>query len=146
MSIDRRDFLTIAGAGAVAMLARTASAQSEPELEELTLMQLRNELRGGGFTARSLTEAYLRRIDALDKNGPAINAILELNPDALQIADMLDRERKEKGERGPLHGIPVLIKDNIDTADRMRTSAGSLALASSTPAKDAFIAERLRAA
>jgi amidase len=88
----------------------------------------------------------LARIDEVDKRGPAVNAIIELNPDALSIADGLDRERKAKGARGPLHGVPVLIKDNIDTADRMMTTAGSLALVGSKPAKDSFVAQKLRAA
>ena len=100
----------------------------------------------GALTARRLTQRYLDRIAAMDKKGPAINAVIELNPDALAIADQRDTERKAGRARGPLHGIPVLIKDNIDTADRLRTSAGSLALATSTPARDAFIVERLRAA
>jgi amidase len=88
----------------------------------------------------------LARIDEIDKHGPAVNAIIELNPDAFAIADALDQERKAKGPRGPLHGIPVLIKDNIDTADRMMTTAGSLALVGSKPPKDSFVAQRLRAA
>ena len=103
-------------------------------------------MRSGARSAVSIAQAYLARIDAIDKRGPAINAIIELNPDALAIAEALDRERREKGARGPLHGIPVLLKDNIDTADRMRTSAGSLALGESIAARDAFIVERLRAA
>ncbi len=86
-------------------------------------------MASGELTARSVVEMYLQRIDELDKRGPAVNSIIELNPDALAIAEALDKERKEKGVRGLLHGIPVLIKDNIDTADRMQTTAGSLALA-----------------
>src|SRR5207302_2462679 len=103
-------------------------------------------LRSGRFTAHSLVRKYLDRIDEIDKRGPAINSIIEINPDALSIAELLDRERKEKGPRGPLHGIPMLIKDNIDTADRMMTTAGSLALVGSKPPKDSFVAQRLRAA
>jgi amidase len=103
-------------------------------------------MKSGKFTARSLAEKYSARIDEIDKRGPAVNAIIELNPDAFSIADELDHERKAKGPRGPLHGIPVLIKDNIDTADRMMTTAGSLALVGSKPPKDSFVAQRLRAA
>ena len=100
----------------------------------------------GRLTAHALTARYLERIAAIDKRGPAINSIIELNPDALSVAAALDAERKAKGTRGPLHGIPVLIKDNIDTADRMMTTAGSLALLGSIAARDSVVAERLRAA
>lgn len=121
------------------------------KLEEITTSELQDEMKSGRFTARSLVELYSARIDEIDtprkdKRGPAVNAIIEMNPDALSIADNLDAERKSKGPRGPLHGIPVLIKDNIDTADRMMTTAGSLALAGSKPAKDSFVAQQLRAA
>jgi amidase len=116
------------------------------ELDEITIPELQNGMKSGRFTARSLVEKYLARINEIDKRGPAVNAILELNPDALPIADALDQERKAKGPRGPLHGIPVLIKDNIDTADRMMTTAGSLALVGSKPPKDSFVAHKLRAA
>jgi amidase len=116
------------------------------ELDEMNISDLEDGMNSGRFTARSLVEKYSARIDEIDKHGPAINSVLELNPDALSIADALDRERKSKGPRGPLHGIPVLIKDNIDTADRMMTTAGSLALVGSKPAKDSFVAERLRTA
>jgi amidase len=103
-------------------------------------------MKSGKFTARSLVEKYSRRIEEIDKGGPAVNAIIELNPDALSIADALDQERKSKGPRGPLHGIPVLTKDNIATADGMMTTAGSLALVGARPVKDSFVAQRLRAA
>ena len=116
------------------------------ELEEITIAELQDGMKSGSFTARSLVEKYSARIEEIDKRGPAINAIIEMNPDALSIADALDQERKAKGPRGPLHGIPVLIKDNIDTADRMMTTAGSLALVGSKPPKDSFVAQRLRAA
>jgi amidase len=116
------------------------------ELEEITIPQLQEGMKSGKFTARSLAEKYLERIDDIDKRGPAVNAIIELNPDAPSIADVLDQERKAKGPRGPLHGIPILIKDNIDTADRMMTTAGSLALVGSKPLKDSFVVQRLRAA
>jgi len=116
------------------------------ELEETTIAQLQNEMQTGKLTARTLAEKYLARIEAVDKHGPAVNAVIELNPDALSIAAALDEERRTKGPRGPLHGIPILIKDNIDTADRMMTTAGSLALVGSIPAKDSFVAQRLREA
>jgi amidase len=115
------------------------------ELDEMTISDLQDGMKSGRFTARSLVEKYSARIDEIDKHGPSINSVLELNPDALSIADALDQERQLKGPRGSLHGIPVLIKDNIDTADRMMTTAGSLALVGSKPAKDSFVAERLRA-
>jgi amidase len=103
-------------------------------------------MQTGKLTARALVENYLSRIEAVDKHGPAVNSIIELNPDALSIAAALDEERRTKGQRGPLHGIPILIKDNIDTADRMMTTAGSLALVGSIPAQDAFVAQKLREA
>ncbi|HKF04182.1 MAG TPA: amidase [Candidatus Sulfotelmatobacter sp.] len=116
------------------------------ELDEITIAELQDGMNSGRFTARSLVEKYSARIDEVDKHGPAVNAVIEMNPDAMSIADGLDRERKAKGPRGPLHGVPVLIKDNIDTADRMMTTAGSLALVGSKPPKDSFVAQKLRAA
>ncbi|HYV99384.1 MAG TPA: amidase [Gemmatimonadaceae bacterium] len=113
---------------------------------ELTISHALDRMKRGTLTSHALTQRYIRRIEAMDKRGPALNAVIELNPDALPIAQALDDERKNGKVRGPLHGVPVLIKDNIDSADKMRTSAGSLALAQSTPPKDAFIVERLRAA
>ena len=115
-------------------------------LEELTIDELQSRLRSGQDTAESLVRHYLTQIDSIDQRGPAINAVIELNPDAFAIAKLRDDERKAGKTRGPLHGIPVLIKDNIDTADRMHTSAGSLALAAHVAAKDSWVAERLRAA
>jgi amidase len=115
-------------------------------LDEVTTAQLQEGMKSGTLTARSITEKYLQRIAEIDKHGPAINSVIEINPDALAIADALDRERQEKGPRGPLHGVPVLIKDNIDTVDRMMTTAGSLALLGSTPPQDATVARKLRAA
>jgi amidase len=97
-------------------------------------------------SAVSLTQHYLARIQAIDKHGPRLGAVIEINPDALSIAESLDREKKAKGSRGPVHGMPILIKDNIDTADKMYTTAGSLALAGTHAPKDAWVAERLRAA
>ena len=138
------------------LLGCAAAAAGEPapnaadvkpfELEEMGIAELQEGMKAGKFTARSLAERYRARIEEIDKQGPAVNAVIELNPDALEIADALDKERKDKGPRGPLHGVPVLIKDNIDTADRMATTAGSLALVGAKPPKDAFIVERLRRA
>src|SRR5467141_310955 len=116
------------------------------ELEEITIAELQEGMRAGKYTARGIAEKYLARIQALDKRGPAVNSVIEVNPDALAIAEASDRERKEKGARGPLHGIPVLIKDNIDTADKMMTTAGSLALVGSKPPKDSTVVQRLREA
>src|SRR5882762_9411530 len=171
---DRRGFLRttlIGGAAAIspalypALAAARSNAQGTPaprsaqasqptpapevrsfELDEVTISDLQDGMKSGKFTARSLVEKYSQRIDDIDKRGPTINSVLELNPDALSIADALDRERKSKGPRGPMHGIPVLIKDNIDTADRMMTTAGSLALVGAKPPKDSFVAQKLRAA
>ena len=109
-------------------------------------MQLQKRLAGGEISSHQIVQMYLERIAAIDKSGPAINAVIELNPDTLKIADQLDGERKRGKLRGPLHGIPVLIKDNIDTADDMHTTAGSLALADSIARKDSTVAAKLRAA
>jgi amidase len=116
------------------------------ELDEITIDDLQKAFQSGQYSSRSLSEKYLARIAEIDKAGPMVNAVIELNPDALQIADALDQERKSKGPRGPLHGISVLIKDNIDTSDRMQTTAGSLALAGSPAPNDAFVAAQLRKA
>ena len=115
-------------------------------MEELTVIELRRRMGAGALTARRIVEMCLKRIAALDKQGPAINAVIELNPDALAIAGSLDAERQARGPRGPLHGIPVMLKDNIDTADRMMTTAGSLALAGSVAPQDSFVAQKLREA
>ncbi len=116
------------------------------ELNEATVTGLQEKMANGQHTARSLTELYLKRIDALDKAGPKLNSVIEVNPDALTIADALDKERKAGKVRGPLHGIPVLVKDNIDTGDQQQTTAGSLALAGHKAAQDAFIIKKLREA
>jgi len=116
------------------------------ELDELTIAELQSGMASGKYSAQSLASKYLERISDIDKPGPAINSVIELNPDALSIAADLDKERKAKGARGPLHGIPVLIKDNIDTHDRMTTTAGSLALGGSVPLQDSFVAKKLREA
>jgi amidase len=115
-------------------------------VEETTIHELQQSMASGERTARSLTEEYLERIETIDRAGPALNSVLALNPDALDIASALDRERQQRGPRGDLHGIPVLLKDNLETGDRMATTAGSLALAGSVAARDSFVAERLRGA
>src|SRR5712692_7357300 len=123
------------------------AVEVEPfELDEITIAGLQEGMKSGKYSARSIVAKYLERIEAIDKHGPAINSVIEVNPDALELAEALDKERKEKGPRGPLHGIPILIKDNIDTADRMSTTAGSLALVGAKPPGDAFLVQRLRAA
>ena len=113
-------------------------------LEEATIVELQAAMASGQLTARRLTEMYLERIQSLDKSGPTLNSILEVNPAALEIADALDQERQARGSRGPLHGIPLLLKDNMATADRMQTTAGSLALLGSRPPRDAFVVSKLR--
>jgi amidase len=122
------------------------STPASSALEEATIADLELKLQSGALTSHALVQAYLDRMAAIDKAGPAINAIIELNPDALHIADQLDAERKSGKVRGPMHGIPVLIKDNIDTADRMHTTAGSLALAGSIAGQDSTVAANLRKA
>lgn len=114
------------------------------ELDEATVAELQTGMASGRHTAQSLVRKYLDRIDDIDKHGPAVNSVIELNPDALSIAAELDKERRAKRTRGPLHGIPVLIKDNIDTHDRMTTTAGSLALGGSIPLQDSTVARKLR--
>ena len=124
-----------------------SAAGSEPfALHEATIGSLQEGMQSGRLTARSITEQYLARIDALNRQGPELRAIIETNPQALEIADALDAERKAGKVRGALHGIPVALKDNIDTHDRMTTTAGSLALEGSIPPQDAFVAQQLRAA
>ncbi|HEX6184962.1 MAG TPA: amidase [Pyrinomonadaceae bacterium] len=161
-TFGRREFVracVVGGVGAalagfdVEAAARTpAGLAGEPQgggrfdWEELTVRDAQAAMTSGRVTARRLTEMYLERIERIDRRGPALNSVIETNPDALAIAEALDRERKAGRARGPLHGVPVLIKDNIDTADRMQTTAGSLALVGAKPRRDAFIVERLRAA
>ncbi|MDB4951744.1 MAG: amidase [Gemmatimonadetes bacterium] len=164
--LSRRNFLQVGAMAAVAGAAgyapgASASTSAEPaqtgdtpqrfhvppfELEEATVQQLQDDMRAGRRTSRSLVEAYLGRIEALDRAGPTLRSIIETNPDALTIADALDVERRGGRVRGPLHGIPVIVKDNVDTADRMMTTAGSFALAGTPAPRDSFVAERLRAA
>jgi amidase len=116
------------------------------ELEEATLDQLWTGMASGELTARALAQAYLKRIETIDRTGPSLRSVIEVNPDALQIAEALDRERASGHVRGPLHGIPVLVKDNIETADRMQTTAGSLALLDAKVERDAPVVTRLREA
>ncbi|WP_160106117.1 amidase family protein [Pseudomonas izuensis] len=139
----------LAGIALISMAASAATAQSpapETRLEYLSVDEINQRMDRGQLNAVTLVRHLLQRIERLDKNGPAINAIIELNPDALAMAESLDRERKGGYIRGPLHGIPVLLKDNIDTSDQMQTTAGSLAMVGQPAAQDAFIVQRLRAA
>ncbi len=122
------------------------SALSEDGWDGDAVAKLQADMASGATSSRKLVEQFLARIDAIDAHGPKINSVIEINPDALKIADEMDAERARTGPRGPMHGIPVLLKDNIDTADRMLTTAGSLALVGSRPAQDAFLVTRLRAA
>ena len=125
----------------------TAPISPSPEsfpLDEITIDELQQKMQSGAQTSRSIVEMYLRQIETIDKSGPRLNSIIELNPDALSIADAMDKERKEGKVRGPMHGIPVLIKDNIDTGDKMMTTAGALAMEGNRATKDAFIIQLLR--
>ncbi len=161
--MDRRDFLRLSaisaalgvtgkplfGESGVAVRGDShndRSAIAPFELEEATIDQLQTWMASGRMTSRSITHLYLNRIAALDRKGPSLHHVIEVNPDALSIAASLDTERKAGRVRGPLHGIPVLLKDNVDTADRMTTTAGSLALAGSIPLQDSTVAAKLRAA
>ncbi len=116
------------------------------QIEEASIAEMQAAMAAGELTARRLTELYIERIEEIDQSGPTIRSVLQINPDVFAIADELDQERKEKGPRGPLHGIPILLKDNIATADRMETTAGSLALLGSRVPRDAFVAQQLRRA
>ncbi|WP_461453280.1 amidase [Mucilaginibacter sp.] len=156
--MHRRSFLktgTIAGVSlsAISLNAVGAPNQIKPEnelslidfeLDEATVTSLQQDMKSGKYTSRTITQLYLKRIAAIDKSGPKLNAIISLNPDALHTAEQMDKERAEGKVRGPLHGIPVLIKDNINTKDKTPTTAGSLALADNYVDKDAFIINRLR--
>lgn len=156
--IDRRTFLertaALSAAAALGPAVAARAAEAPPaarrpapfELEELSIADLQAGMRSGKWTSKSITEAYLARIEAMNTQGPALRAVIEVNPDAAAIAAALDAERKTKGPRGPLHGVPVLVKDNVATRDRMNTTAGSLALVGVQPPRDAFLAARLRAA
>jgi len=162
--MNRRNFLKNTSLAAVAVTSFTGTSctkpavkQQEKEVEseanpdnfllnEITLDELQEKMKSGLYSSRTITELYLKRISELDRKGPKLNAVIELNKDALSIADQMDRERKSGTVRGPLHGIPVLIKDNIDTGDSMMTTAGSLALLGHKARKDAFVVKKLRAA
>jgi amidase len=139
--MDRRRFLKVTAATAALSGAGTAATS-----REWTIDELQHGMSHGKFTAQSLTEFYLGRIDAIDRSGPHLGAVLETNPDALAIARELDRERAAKGPRSLLHGIPFLLKDNIDTGDRMETTAGSLALVGAPKPQDAPLVKHLREA
>ncbi len=154
--LTRRSLIRYGALGGAAAAARPLSGRERVpaspaspavpafELDEATIADLQKRMASGADTARSLVEKYSARIDALDRKGPELRAVLELDPDAGATADRLDAERKAGKLRGPMHGIPVLLKDNIGTADRMNTTAGSLALVGATPAADAFLVRRLR--
>ena len=148
--LSRREFAQLTSLAAVGALFPRAEAAPHAQqafaLQETTLAQLQDGMKAGRLSARGVARAYLDRIAALDRKGPTLRAILEINPEALSIAEAMDAERKSGRLRGPLHGIPVIIKDNIDTHDRMQTTAGSLALEGNIALRDAFIVERLRAA
>jgi amidase len=160
--MDRRNFLknsSLAGLSVTSLTvigcnsqetktneSHTTASSDNFELNEVTIDDLQKRMQSGQITSRAITQKYLDRISAIDKNGPKLNSVIELNPDALSIADSLDKERKNGKVRGPLHGIPVLIKDNIDTADKMQTTAGALALEGNVAKNDSFVAKKLREA
>lgn len=156
--LDRRTLFRYAGAGGVMALLPAGVGRSAPalaaqpakaetfELEEATILDLQKRMVSGEESARSLTQKYMARIEALDRRGPELRSVLEINPDALAIAEKRDGERKDGRVRGPLHGIPILVKDNIGTADRMTTTAGSLALEGCIPSSDSFVVKLLREA
>jgi amidase len=158
--MNRRKFLRNGSLAGFALTAASNTALASPEeindrknnpaddfsLNETTIDELQQQMQSGKLSSVSITNMYLQRIEAIDKNGPQLNSVIEINPDAVSIAEAMDRERKAGKLRGPLHGIPVLIKDNINTADKMITSAGALALKGNIAKEDAFIVTRLREA
>jgi len=154
--VSRRSFLRLGAlAGASASVgglwkappAEAAEKASAPTgLEEITIAEIQAAMESGDLTSVELVDFYLRRIEALDQHGPTVNSVLAINPQARQIARNRDRERRTTGPRGPLHGVPILLKDNIDTGDRMQTTAGSLALAGAPATRDATVARKLRQA
>ena len=148
--MNRRDFIrmgALAGAmGSGHVMAATSTQSRGVNIVEASVADLQAAMQSGKLSSQKLVKAYLSRIRAIDKAGPHINSIIELNPDALSIAKALDLERKAKGPRGPLHGIPILLKDNIATADKMQTTAGSWALMGVKPPRDAFLVTKLREA
>ncbi len=151
--IDRRDFVkTLAAAGPVVGLG-SASGQTQSRaqdarliLDETSISELASRMAAGELTSHQITQWYLERIERTDRKGPTLRSLIEVNPEALRIADELDQERKTKGPRSPIHGIPIVLKDNIDTHDRMTTTAGSFALENSIPTRDSGVASRLREA
>jgi len=149
-NLSRRDLFLGAAAATVALgVSRHAAAAPDVrpfEYDDVTIADLVEQLKSGSLSSRVLTAKYLDRITDIDRRGPALSSVIEVNPDAMEIAESLDRERRDKGSRGPLHGVPVLIKDNIDTKDKMQTTAGSLALIGGKPAKDSTVARKLREA
>lgn len=143
--MNRRNFLSTAALTASMTGGVTAALGSDSfTLDEATVSGLQARMRSGELTTERVTELYLERIERIDRSGPSLRAVIETNPDALATARALDAERKARGPRGPLHGVPVLLKDNIDTGDRMKTTAGSLALVDAPAPADAFLAKRLR--
>ena len=161
--MKRRDFLTsstLAAAGLTTVLVSSCTTDSkekketpiaenatdEFELNEITISELQEKMKNGKYSSEQITKMYLQRIEEIDKKGPALNSVIEINPDAISIAKAMDDERKAGKIRGTLHGIPILIKDNIDTADKMMTTAGSLALVGHIASQDAFIVKKLREA
>lgn len=168
--LDRRDFLvgSALGVGALGLAScadsscpddtpatpdassGTVDAAAPPitefELEEVSIAELQEGMVSGRWTAKQITALYLARIEAIDREGPSLRAVIETNPDAIAIAEALDEERRLGTVRGPLHGIPILLKDNIATEDKTSTAAGSLALDGSIPPADSFVAKRLREA
>jgi amidase len=145
---SRREFLERSSAAALTAHLRDvpAGAPQSFELEEWSIAQLQDAMRSGQLTSQRITQMYLARIGTMDELGPTLRHVIEVNPDAGAVAAAMDRERQAGRVRGPLHGVPVIVKDNIDTLDRMHTSAGSLALAQSIAPRDAGLVERLRAA
>jgi amidase len=161
--MKRRDFLTTGTIATVGLTTLLPACQNEApktngttaaaddavagfELNEESISSLQEKMASGKYSSEQLTKIYLDRIDAIDKKGPSLNSVIEINPDALSIAKSLDEERKSGKTRGPLHGIPILIKDNIDTADKMQTTAGALAMQGHVATKDAFVVKKLREA
>jgi amidase len=153
--MNRRDFLQATIAGGTLILAGSASASvdseartellvKEFEYSEVTIAELRSAMNSRRVSSRAITKSYLDRIEEIDERGPELRSVIEVNPDALAIAEARDKEREAGRSRGPMHGIPILIKDNIDTSDKMKTTAGSLALVNSKPPSDAFIVKKLR--
>jgi amidase len=159
--MHRRNFIKTGSAAAITLTALSMNAcvpaserkqetaaktGDDFELNEMTIDILQQKMHSNQYTSHAITQLYLTRIHDIDKNGPKLNAVIELNPDALDMANELDKERAAGKVRGPLHGIPVLIKDNIDTKDKIATTAGSIALADNYTKKDAFIINKLREA